>query len=168
MSQDLKESPPLLSPWLLHVSCLPAVSMVTKCFLLSFLFQCHPDSVTATCRQGKNRNVCVGVPSCVSDLYACSPVAELVCVCVYWVVCTNIGGRCAHTNTYTHIEWSSQLMQECRDCCQFLLPHYRSLSCGSGHKVFFSPIIHSECFVSLGVDKTISTPTEIRLHFCLL
>lgn len=81
-------------------------------------------------------------------------------VCVSW--------QCSHTLVvfvHTHTEWSSQLIEECRDGCQILLQHYRSLLCGY-EDFFFLPIIHSECVrVSLNVCRTVSSRTEIGLLY---
>lgn len=69
---------------------------------------------------------CVQVVVSVLDLYACCPVSECLCV----------SGSChtrvvfAHSNTQIHAhEWSSQLIEECRDCCQFLLQHHHTSPC---------------------------------------
>lgn len=126
-----------------------------KCFLL-FPFQCHPDSIATTCRQGEyasvRGSVVLRASRRLSEIWMHATQLQIVCVFVGVHVCacvrllshtSGLGGP-RHTHTQTVHEWSSQLIEECRNGCQFYLLqlHHTSPWCTRGPSFLFYTIFN--------------------------
>lgn len=85
---------------------------------------------------------CVCAPSCVPGVcprlrFVCALPGCGACACVYrGSVLTHWRSLYTHTHRIEQ-QSSSQLIEECRNSCQFLLQRYRSLLCGYEGVFFF-------------------------------